>query len=185
MKEENPMFLAQASSPSRMGFQELSLHFRAEGKVLEHPSGHVLTLSWTVTFTSLQDGETAFQSTTPGEDAGTCQLALTLWEVFWISGKHGLPRHSVSLKLMELYKRVKTSTCLYAYKQDLSQKASTICLAHRRYPANQASWQGSVDSLGPLLQLAHGICSWKRDILTMHAPFFLNTMKGETLCWPL
>lgn len=78
MKEENPVFLAQASSPARMGFQESSLHFRAEGKVLEHPSGHVLTLSGTVTFTSLQDGETAFQSTAPGEDAGTCQLALAL-----------------------------------------------------------------------------------------------------------
>lgn len=78
MKEESPVFLAQTSSPARMGFQEPSLHFRAEGKVLEHPSGHVLTLSGTVTFTSLQDGETAFQSTAPGEDAGTCQLALAL-----------------------------------------------------------------------------------------------------------
>lgn len=38
MKEENPVFLAQASSPARMGFQESSLNFRAEGKALEHPS---------------------------------------------------------------------------------------------------------------------------------------------------
>lgn len=111
-KEENPVFLAQASSPARMGFQESSLHFKAEGKVLEHPSGHVLTLPWTVIFPSLQDGETAFQSTAPGEAAGTRQLALAPWEVFWLSGKHGPPRLSASLKLMELYKRVKTSTYL-------------------------------------------------------------------------
>lgn len=78
MKEENPVFLAQASSPARMGLQELSLNLRAEGKVLEHPSGHILTLSRIVTFPSLQGGETAFQSTTPGEAAGTYQLALAL-----------------------------------------------------------------------------------------------------------
>lgn len=55
MKEENPVFPAQASSPARMGFQESSIHFRAEGSALgtpkwTHPNN---ILSWTLSLLPL------------------------------------------------------------------------------------------------------------------------------------
>ena len=73
-ERRKPSVPSPGFQPCQDGIPGIVLAFQ----VLERPSGHVPTLSWTVTFASLQDGETTFQSTTPGEAAGTCQLALAL-----------------------------------------------------------------------------------------------------------